>query len=144
MSHVESVSVKITDLNSLKAACARLGVEFLEGRKTYKWYGRSVGDYKLPEGFTAEDLGKCEHAIRVPGVDYEIGVAKAPDGKGYTCLYDFWGPGEGLLKKFGKGLTKLVDMYSLETLKAKARAKGYLSREAALPNGKTRLIVTVP
>lgn len=144
MSHIETVSVKITDLNALKSACAVLGVEWVEGKRTYQWFGRSVGDYPVPEGFSAEDLGNCEHVIRVPGVDYEIGVVKCPDGPGYTCLYDFWGPGEGLLKKFGKGLTKLIDRYSVEALKAKARAKGYMSREAQLSNGKTQLIVTVP
>lgn len=147
MSHVESVNVQITDLEALKAACKREGVEFIENRSSYKWYGRSVGDTALPAGFTAANLGQCEHVIRVPGVEYEIGVTRArnPDGtvaKGYTCLYDFWGPGAGLQKKFGKGLTKLVDSYSLEALKAQARRKGYMTQEKAAADGKIKLTVT--
>ena len=146
MSNVESVNVQITDLKSLKAACERLGVEFRENQKTYTFFGRSVGDYPLPAGFTAEELGKCEHAIHVPGVRYEIGVVPLKTGKGYTLLYDFYGrsghhDGEKLKDKFGTGLTKLVDAYSLEALKAKARAKGYISSEKVV-NGKTHLVVT--
>lgn len=146
MSHIESVSVVITDLNALKAACTRLGVEFLENKKEYNWFGRSVGDYPLPAGFTAEELGKCEHVIKVPGVRYEVGVVPLKTGKGYTLLYDFYGrsghhDGEKLRDKFGTGLTKLVDAYSIEALKAKARAKGYISSEKVV-NGKTQLVVT--
>ena len=148
MSHVESVSVTITVLNALKAACTRLGVEFLENKKTYNWFGRSVGDYPLPAGFTAEDLGKCEHAIHVPGVRYEIGVVPLKSGKGYTLLYDFYGrsaahDGEKLKEKFGNGLKKLVDAYSLAALKRQARAKGYLSHETK-KDGRTLLTVSVP
>lgn len=142
MSHVETAKVNVVDLEALKAACAREGIEFVEGKKTYEWFGRSVGDYPLPAGFTAENLGKCEHVIRVPGVKYEIGVAKNPTGKGYTFLYDFWGPGQGLLKKFGQGLTKLVDAYSIEALKRQARMKGYMTQEKQLENGKVQLTVT--
>lgn len=142
MSHVESVKTTITDLSALKAACTRMGVEFVEGKKAYRWFGRSVGDYPLPAGFTKDDLGKCDHVIKVPGTDYEVGVVKLKDKPGYTMLYDFWGPGQGLLKKFGTGLTKLVDNYSVEALKSKARAKGYLTTETTAPNGAIILKVT--
>ena len=149
MSHVETARVSVVDLKALKAACTRLGVEFVEGKKTYNFYGRHVGDYPLPAGFTAAEMGKCEHAIKVPGVHYEIGVAPSKNGKGYTLLYDFYGSGsnaahdgEKLLKKFGQGLTKLVDAYSIEALKAQARAKGYMTQESVLSNGKTKLVVT--
>lgn len=152
MSHVEEVKTRVTDLGALKAACTRLGAEFVEGKKKYNWYGRSVGDYPLPAGFTADELGHCDHVVRIPGVNYEVGVVRAKDGKGYTMLYDFFGSqtggkghdGEMLRKRFGNGLTKLIDAYSLEALKAKARAKGYMSREVPLANGKTQLVVTVP
>ena len=142
MSHVESVNVTITDLEALKAACKRMGVEFVENKKTYAWWGHSVGDYPIPAGFTKEDLGKCDHVIRVPGVGYEVGVVKKKDGKGYTMLYDFYGKGQGLLTKFGKGLTRLVDNYSVEALKAKARRLGYMSQETKLPTGGIKLTVT--
>jgi hypothetical protein len=160
MSHIESVNVTVNDLKALKAACARLGVEFVEGETRYNWFETSVGDHPLPAGFKASDLGHCEHVIRVPGITYEVGVVKArnPDGtpaKGYTLLYDFWGvggqrrqggrhDGQELKKKFGNGLTQLVDAYSIEALKAKARAQGYTTRETVRSDGKINLVVGVP
>ena len=144
MSHIESAKVVLTDLKAVKLACARLGVEFIEGRKAYTWYGRSVGDHPLPEGMTKESLGHCNHVIRVPGVDYEVGLVELPDKKGYRLAYDFWGSarqGGGLLAKFGKGLTNLIDAYSVEALKLKAKAKGYLATEK-LVDGKIHLSVT--
>lgn len=147
MSHVEKVKTVLSDIEAVKAACTRLGVEFRENQKTYEYFGRHVGDYPLPEGFSANDLGKCEHAVHVPGTNYEIGLAKNPAGKGYTALYDFYGSstrhdGQNLLKKFGHGLTKFVDAYSVEALKRQARAKGYLTSEKTLANGNTQLTVT--
>lgn len=100
MSHVATINVEIKSLDDLEAACRSLGLELVRDQKTYRWYGRSVGDYPLPAGFAAEELGTCEHAIRVPlsvvGADrcYEIGVVKRRDGRpGYTLLWDFFDGG---------------------------------------------------
>ena len=142
MSHVETCKTQFTNLPALEAACKRAGVEFIRNKREYAWWGHSVGDYPIPAGFTAADLGKCDHVIRVPGVGYEIGVVKNKNGKGYTLLYDFYGQGQGLLKKFGQGLTKLADAYSVEVLKAKAMAQGYLTNEVTAENGEITLTVT--
>ena len=91
MSHVARIELEINDLDSLKAACKSLGLEFVPDQKTFEWYGRQVGNYPLPDGFTLEDMGRCDHAIRVPGAQYEIGVVKRR-GK-YTLLWDFWEDG---------------------------------------------------
>jgi len=114
MSHVTCIDVKIKDLESLKVACKKAGLEFRENQKEYKWYGRSVGDYPLPEGFTAQDLGKCDHAIGVPGNDkaYEIGVVK--QGDNYTMLWDFWAGGLGLEEIAGKDCSNVTDNYATE------------------------------
>ena len=113
MSHVARIDMEIKDLTALKAAAKLLGMEFLEGQTTYRWYGRHVGDYSLPEGFKASDLGKCEHAIGIPNDKkaYEIGVVKRRDGKeGYTLLWDFWAGGYGLEAKVGKDGNKLKEI----------------------------------
>jgi hypothetical protein len=153
VSHVETVNVTINNLAALRAACERLGVEFVEGKKTYKWYGRSVGDYPLPKGFTATDLGKCDHVIKVPGVDYEVGLVAAKDGgKGFNLIYDFYGPGAGLQRKFcaqqkngtySTGMEHLVKAYSVEVIKQKARQQGYTLTERINAAGKTQLFATV-
>lgn len=114
MSHVTTIDIQVKDLECLKTACTNLGLEFREGQKSYKWYGRHVGDYPLPEGFTHKDLGKCDHAIGVPGNSraYEIGVVKKGDS--YTMLWDFWQGGFGLQEKVGDGCGELVDQYAQE------------------------------
>jgi hypothetical protein len=147
MSHVATVSVVITDLNALKLAVAELGGQFVEGQKTYQWYGESVGDYPLPKGMTEEDLGKCDHVIRVPGVHYEIGVVKLKDGTGYTLAYDFYGSGgtddgQKLLQKFGDGCKKLTQMYSVHKASLLAKKQGYNVQRTTKANGKILLTCT--
>ncbi len=34
-------------------------VRQIKYQKTYQWYGRWVGDTKLPEGIPESELGKC-------------------------------------------------------------------------------------
>jgi len=103
---------------------------FIRDKCTYNWYGRHVGDYPLPKGIARDQLGKCSHVIKIPGVNYEIGVVRLPDGK-YTLAYDFYGyeGGEGhdghkLLEKFGDKLGKLVQMYGVHKLTREAHRKG--------------------
>jgi hypothetical protein len=149
MSHIESVSVVITDLEAVKAACARLGAQFIEGKTNYVWFGWSVGDYPLPEGMTKEELGHCAHVIRVPGVSYEVGLVKLKDKAGYKLAYDFYGTatqGGGLKSKFcnpgSTKMEKLVDAYSIEVLKRQAARRGYRAVESVV-NGKLQLQVVV-
>jgi hypothetical protein len=116
MSHVESIKTKITNLEALKDAVKDMGAIWREGKTTYQWYGRHVGDYPLPEGMTAEDLGKCTHAITLPGTKYEIGVVQTGPTE-FRLLYDFYGnghkghDGQNLKRHFGDGCSKLVDYY---------------------------------
>jgi len=122
MSHVTTIECEIKDLEALKAACEKAGLEFRENQKTYKWYGTHVGDYPLPEGFTKEDLGKCDHAIGVPGKKgaYEIGVVK--QGDKYTMLWDFWNGGYGLEAVAGKDCENVTDAYATEVALKEASA----------------------
>lgn len=134
MSHVAKIEIEIKDLVALVAACRRIGCTLVQGQRTYAWYGHHVGDYPLPEGFKAEDMGHCEHAIRVPGADYEIGVVARRDGKpGYTLLWDFWG-GQ-LARQLGPNGQKLVQAYGIEAAKSVARKQGYAVTETTKPNG---------
>jgi len=127
VSHVAKVELKILDLKALKTAAESLGLEFVEGQETYRWYGRSVGDYPLPEGLTSADLGKCNHAIRIPGNPsaYEIGVRQNADGKGYTLLWDFWQGGYGLQTAIGKDGGRLKQAYAGAVAVNHYSRKGY-------------------
>ena len=127
MSHVVKLSLEITDLNAVKLACKRLGWQFIEGQKTYRWFGKWVGDYPMPEGMSKEQLGTCDHVIRVPGCSYEIGLKKL--GNKYVPLYDFWKSG-GLDKAMGEKGTPLVQAYVAEKTKIEAIKKGYSVSES--------------
>lgn len=131
MSHVAIVDIEIKDFAALARACENLGLVFNEGQKTYRWYGRSVGDYPLPTGFAASDLGKCDHAISIPGNKqaYEIGICKSREGKKSSILmWDFWAGGHGMQAKAGKDCESLIHEYAKEV------ARGQVSKLAKAQN----------
>ena len=138
MSHVAKIEITITDLDTLKGACEQLGLQFMAHQKTYSWYGRYVGDSAIPEGFTEADLGRCDHAIRVPGAEYELGVVYR-NGR-FHLLWDFYRSG-GLERVLGKGACKLKQAYSAERVRREARVKGYHVQERKTEQG-IRLILT--
>ena len=145
MSHVATVEVQIKDLAALKAACRELGMEFIEGQTTFRWYGRHVGDYPLPEGFDISDMGVCEHALRVKGDSnaYEVGVVKRRDGKpGYTLIYDFWKEGYGLEGVIGQQAMKLRQRYASQVAAKQARRQGYRVTQCYTADGSVRLVCT--
>jgi hypothetical protein len=131
MSHISRIELEIKDLSSLKEACKRLGFEFSENQQSYQWYGRWIGDSPLPDGITEDQLGKCDHAIKVPGAPYEVGVVRK--GKSYILLYDDWIKG-GLKKKLGVNAGLLKQAYTIETLRKEARRKNYRFHETKIKN----------
>lgn len=124
MSHISTIELEIKDLTALKKACETLGLSFITGQTTYNWYGRLVNPEKtpLPEGITEAHLGHCDHAIRVPNAEYEIGVVQL--GNKHVLLADFWYAG-GLKKAVGKDGGLLKQAYAVERIKTEARKKGY-------------------
>jgi len=139
MSHISKIELEITDLATLRQACERLQLQFMENQTTYSWYGTSIGDTPLPEGITASDLGKCDHAIRVPGAQYEIGIVKR-DRK-YILLWDSWHQG-GLEQKLGKNAGRLKQAYGSEKVRKEARLKGHRICEQKTNQG-IRLVLRV-
>ena len=129
MSHVATIELEIKDLDALELATLDLGLELVRGQKHYKWYGRSVGDYPLPVGFTAADLGKCDHVLRIPGDAraYEIGVCRRRDGKdGFVLQWDFYAGGYGMAAKVGGDKAQaLVQGYATQVAIKTARAQGF-------------------
>ena len=146
MSHIASIDIIITDLAALQAAARELGALWVEGKKTYNWFGQSGGDYPLPAGMTVDQLGKCDHVIALPGVRYEIGVVKRADGN-FTLAYDFYGrsgrhDGEKLLAHFGDGLAKIKQFYGLHKATIAARLRGYSTARKIAANGDIKLQIT--
>lgn len=138
MSHVTAVKVQIKDLAALKAACKAIGLEFREGQRTYKWYGRWMNDYSaqdaaFQQGIDPKTYGTCDHAIAVPGNKqaYEIGVVNRGDH--HAMVWDFWNGGLGLEAAVGHGAERLIEAYTTEvavnTAKQFATDNGYTYTE---------------
>jgi hypothetical protein len=143
MSHVVSVDLLVTDLQAVEATCKELGLTFKRGQTHYRWWGRSVGDYPLPNGFKASDLGYCEHAIEVPGSGYDIGLAKKPGSRGYTMLFDFFGVGRPIVEKLGgQALPKFVQTYGVLKATLEAKKKGLICTRSLLAGGQIKLTIT--
>lgn len=139
MSHVATIKAEIKSLRGVKLACKRLGLEFLENQKTYKWFGKHVGDYPIPFGMTIDDMGKCIHAIKVPGANYEIGVIRDPmNKKNFKLIWDFWD--SKLPEILGKGAWKLTQAYEVEQTKYVAKMQGKTVREKVMDD-RIRLVV---
>jgi len=143
------MEIEVKDLDALTKTCQELGLELVQGQKTYKWWGHSVGDYPLPDGFKEEDLGKCDHAIRVPQThpayqrgSYEVGVVKRRDGRaGFQLLWDFYSGGYGLEAAVGKNGDLLKQGYQVNIAKKKS-PPGYRLVQSRLPNGHVQLKYT--
>ena len=145
MSHVATVDVEVKDLESLDLACQRLGLELVRHQLSYKWFGKHIGDYPLPEGFAVHELGRCDHAIRIPGKPdaYEIGVVRRRDGRpGFMLLWDFFAGGYGLEKIVGHECQALRQHYAAAVATREARRKGFIVQETKLGNGQIQLRMT--
>lgn len=128
MSHMTSIALRVKDLSALKTAAAELGVQLVEGQKTFlSYYGRQ----------------DCDHAITLRDVPaaYEIGVIKAADGDGFTMRLDTWGPGANMTAKVGENFDRLKQEYAVAvaTARAKTKLKGWGVRREALAGGSVRV-----
>lgn len=139
MSHVAQIELEIQDLGLLKQACNELGLTFVDNQTTYRWYGQHVGDYPIPAGFTAEDMGRCDHAIRVPGATYEIGVVKRDDK--HILLWDFWRSG-GLEQALGRNAGRLKQAYAVARVRQQAHLGKYRLRQQQTTNGTIQLTLS--
>lgn len=125
MSHCDLIQCDIDpDLTDLRAAVEILGGEFKVGQTSYKWFGVSVGDYPIPAGISEKDLGKCLHAIKFPGINYEVGLIANPEKPGTLApIWDFY---DSKLKNHlgGEKAPKLIQAYTIARAQRLAEAKG--------------------
>jgi hypothetical protein len=133
MSHISKCETQYKSLAEVKVAADVLGFLFMEDQKEHAWYGRMVGD--SAEGrataaeFGIENLGKCDHALRLKDHkqgDYEVGVVRRDDGT-FALVYDSWGPGERLERAAGKGLVRFKQEYGIAV--TQARVEKTLARQ---------------
>jgi len=117
MSHISKIELEVNDLNTLDSACTRLGLQLVKGQKNFKWFGKKAGD--------------CDHAIRVPEAEYEIGITRVNGIYELECDYYDRHIGKAIGEKGGL----LKQAYAAEKTKAEARRKGYLAIEKQTDTG---------
>lgn len=143
MSHVVQISLEITDLDALATAAEMCGMK-MSKQSQYRWWGYSVGDFPLPEGFSEKDLGKCDYALTVKDKPdaYEVGVVPRRDGKpGYALLFDFYNGGKGLVDKIGENAVNLKREYALAVATKELRRQGFrVSRQVDQKTGKPKMV----
>jgi len=115
MSHISKIELEVKDLGILGQACTRLGLELLKDKKSFRWYGKE---------------GCCDHAITVPGANYEIGVVKK-DGL-YELSCDYYD--RNLEKVIGSQGGLLKQAYAVIKTRVEARRKGYSVLEQQTEN----------
>jgi hypothetical protein len=106
MSHISKIELEVKDLGILSQACTRLGLDLLKDQKSFRWYGKD---------------SQCDHAIRIPEANYEIGVLNKNDLYELNC--DFYD--RNIEKAIGKQGGLLKQAYAVEKTKTEARKKGY-------------------
>jgi len=138
--------VKILDLAALKEAIKQFPeLTWCEGQKTWKFWGSWANDYHEADaaykrlGIDPKSYGKGEHAIKVKGCNWEIGVVARKDG-GYALVYDFYGQqGRRIQEVVGEQANKLCQQYSKAVVVKQAKRAGYSVRERQLPNGSIKM-----
>lgn len=160
---------RIADLAALRAACKRLGLEFLEGHTAYHtWNDRDPAKPKAEHTIrlSKEQLDRARKAVKFSGgVPYEIGVIRSdedncwylasdndPRMAGSKLLAQICGPvvysgmdetdrstGE-ITEAFGL----LMQGYYVEAQKAEAAAYGYSCYEQVLDDGRIAVYAEIP
>jgi len=147
MSHITKIKVEINDLDALERATAELGCTFMHNQTKYKWFGEWMGDSPMPEGLTQKDLGKCSHAIKVPGIDYEIGVVERKDKPGvFMLVYDSWDNVKAkhtnlISQKFGTSLERFGQEYAIQKISIEAESRGLVLDRVPLEDGRVKLVM---
>lgn len=118
MSHNVKVNIRLRDLDAAAAAITRLGGELKLGQKTHRYY--------------AGQRQKCDHAIALPGSEYEIGLTQTSDG--FQPAFDNFGAsGRALEAAFGINLSKLNDEYAAEVAMRQLARQGFRTTRTDAP-----------
>lgn len=137
MSVMKRVALAIKDLTCLEAAAARLGLELVRDKTTFKQHA-SHGD------------DSCSHALRVrdnPSA-YEVGLMAEDDGS-FSLAYDCWNGGSGLMAKISREGAKGTDAglleqaYAVEVVRKDAERRGESVCETVREDGTIELELTI-
>ena len=127
MSHVTTVKSQFQDLAALARACEAVGLTFKQDQKTFRDY---------------YDNKACEHAITIPGSEYEIGLTQQPDGT-WDLLYDnYTGDVESRIGAEGGTLKQQYNKCVVESA-VEDEMNAHLGRCQTLANGDIEIEIDV-
>ncbi len=115
MSHIVTQKTDVRDLEAIKAACTRIGID-----------QPVSGSHKLFSSQQAAGL-----AIRLPKWNYPVVINPETGDLKYDNYGGHWGD--------QVELDKFVQAYTIEYTSAQARMNGYLVNEVPLENGDVRV-----
>lgn len=141
MPAIHTLDLALMDLRALRAVCRRHGWEFYAGQRRYRWFGRHLAHQPLPAGIAPEQLGRCDHAIAVPGCLYEIGLLDR--GTHYLPLWDD-DPDGGLDSALGERGSVLWQAYVSEVVRRAAARRWHIHSQLRDGRGTLRLRVLAP
>ncbi len=151
MSHMEcNIDALITDLDILERTLQEKfpTAKLMRDQKTHAWFGKWVDDFHgdkaaYRHGINPEDYGKCDHAIRVEGSEYEVGLVpiKRDGVEGWCAVWDNW-RGHAIVEAFGRGSEKLMTEYARMTAVVTAEQQGMTYQENVLDNGEIEVLLT--
>ena len=155
--HVVTVKTELNNLQAIKNACLKMGWQFCQGQTTYKWVGTWVDDSPVPRllfedeaeynrvvQMTREErrrympgvLGKCTHAIKIPGAEGEIGIIQR--GNLYIPIWDYFA--HGLIKlRDANGMAGFMQAYGVERTLLEAQRHGHTCFQHKLDDGSVQL-----
>jgi hypothetical protein len=136
MPSVYTLNLVIRNLDAFRAACRRRGWEFRAGQRRYRWFGRWLDDQPLPGGLTPVELGRCAHAVGIPGCLYEVGLIWRGDH--FRPVWDDE-PAGGLNVALGPGGGVLWQAYVSEAARRAAHVRGHLVSRTSGRSGVLRL-----
>jgi hypothetical protein len=122
MSHIVSIPFQCRSLDAVRAACGRLGSRSAKGRRPTDGGADGRATRPLPDHVRVEDLGKCHHAIKVPGVTYEVGIVANADGS-YDLRWDYF-DNALCVAMGGQNADKFRQTYQIEVARIEARPQG--------------------
>lgn len=127
MSHITTLTLQVTCLDSFALACQQRGVELKRDQHTFRNF--------------AGQRTKCDMAVVDPTNKeaYEIGLIRSPDGKSYAVQMDNWDGGKGLNAKVGENAGLLMQSYGINAARRQAQKQGMAVFEERLPDGSVRL-----
>jgi len=115
MSHISNISTEGLkfELDVIKELCKRQGWELMEGQTNFVMYGN--------------ERPACDHAIRIPGCAYEVGLRKSlNDPEKFMVVADFWEKGglAGILGDQGEVFRQLY-LQTADIMAAEANNWGW-------------------